>query len=287
MSITENPIRIGQINFTNVWPIFYYFPIRELQDQVECIIQVPTQLNQAMSLGTIDMAPISSFAYGANFEHYLLYPDLSVSAYGKVNSILLFHKKPVEDILFGSIALPTTSATSINLLKIIIEKFYQGNPSYHYAQPFLDQMMQGADAALLIGDDAIKARWNFPDYEVMDLGEQWGSLTGHWMSFAVWAIRKEIVETRSNLVEEIYSAFQEGKRLGLKHPEAIIHKAQSNVGGTYEFWEQYFSQLKHDFGPEQRAGLQLYFQYALELGLVSKEVPIQLWNKKRVAQVKE
>jgi chorismate dehydratase len=281
------PIRVGQINFTNAWPITFYFPADTLGNQVKVITQVPTQLNQAMSSGNIDIGPISSFEYAVNYERYLLCPDLSVSALGRVNSILLFHKKPFDQVKLGKIALPTTSATSVNLLKIIMEKFYGGQPSYHYASPSLNDMMKKADAALLIGDDAIRARWSHPDYEIKDLGEEWTNWTGHSMSFAVWAIRKEAAEIQPHGVEAVFQALQWSKALGLRQPEPIIRKAQADIGGTYDFWREYFSRLSYAFGTAERTGLKLYFQYAKELGLIRRQPPMHIWTNKKVVQVTE
>ncbi|HEY0828210.1 MAG TPA: menaquinone biosynthesis protein [Bacilli bacterium] len=282
-----NPIRIGQIKFTNVLPLYYFFPYRKLEGHVEFFTQVPTQLNEAMAAGSIDLGPISSFAYGENFDKYILYPGLSVSAYGKVNSILLFYKKPFKDILYGKIALPTTSATSVVLLKIILEKFYGGKPEYSYAPPVLETMMEKHDAALLIGDDAIRANWENKDYEVMDLGEQWTSFTGQWMTYAVWAVNKETAEQQSGLIGKIYDAFQESKQQGQVQSKAIIHEAERQMGGTLQYWEQYYRHLNYDFGQPQQEGLQLYFDYAKELGYISKAVPMQIWKNNNVIQVNE
>lgn len=276
-------IRIGRIDFTNVWPVFHHFDVGSLGDQIELVSQVPTELNEAMALGEIDMGPISSFAYAEAVDQYLLFPDLSVSSYGKVNSILLFHRKPLEDIKFGRIALPTTSATSVNLLKIMMTKFLSGKPIYHFAPPLLDDMMKEADAALLIGDDAIKAKWRHnQDYEITDLGELWTSLTGHWMSFAVWAVRKETVNLYPEFVEKVFIAFQKSKQTGLHAPHEMITKAKRQLGGDDRFWHDYFSQLCYDFGASQRKGLELYYKYALELGLIRKEVPLEIWSNKTV-----
>ena len=98
--------------------------------------------------------------------------------------------------------LPTTSATSVNLLKIILEKFYNGKPTYEYAKPNLEHMMEHADGALLIGDDAIKESWRNKTYMITDLGQEWAKWTGQWMSFAVWAIRKETAQKYPELVAQ-------------------------------------------------------------------------------------
>ncbi|MEW9698991.1 menaquinone biosynthetic enzyme MqnA/MqnD family protein [Paenibacillus sp. SI8] len=287
MNIQDPKIRIGRINYTNVWPIYYYFPELLNNDDIEIIEQVPTSLNRAMAEGRIDMGPISSFAYGESFEHYLLYPDLSVSAYGEVNSILLFHEKPLREIANGRITLPTTSATSVNLLKIILEKFYAGKPTYAYAQPNLDEMMQNADGALLIGDDAIRESWRNRKYMITDLGQEWAKWTGQWMSFAVWAIRKSTVEQHADLVGQVFDAFLKSKFKAHQQPDEMIQEAQSKVGGTESYWNHYFNTLCYDFGQEQWEGLQTYYNYCYELGFLPKPAIIGIWSEKEKARVTE
>lgn len=283
----KRSVRVGRISYTNVWPIYYYFPVERFLDRAEFISQVPSTLNKAMAAGEIDMGPISSFAYGEFFDKYVLFPDLSVSAWGPVKSILLFHRKPLEEIASGTFALINTSATSVNLLKILLQKFYGGSPSYFYSSPPLEKMIENADGALLIGDDAIQSSWADAGYLVTDLGAEWNRLTGQWMSFAVWAIRKGLAEEQPDLVSGIYHGFLEGKSKGLREPDEMIRRAAAEIGGTEAYWRAYFSQLCHDFGPAQRQGLSLYYRYAWELGLLKAEVPIRIWNDKTVMQVKE
>lgn len=285
--MTNHPIRIGRIDYTNVWPVFYHFPENRFAGRAQLVKQVPSQLNRGMAEGSVDMGPISSFAYGEHAEEYVLMPDLSVSAWGKVNSILLFHRKPLEEIACGRIALVNTSATSVNLLKIILEKYYHGRPDYFSYPPRLDEMMQEADGALLIGDDAIRASWNERGYLVTDLGEEWNRLTGCWMSFAVWAIREETVQRDPALVNEIYRAFVESKRKGLSDPSGMVSLATRTIGGSEAYWQHYFSHLNYDFGGPQWEGLALYYSHAYELGLLKTKSPIRIWNENTILRVNE
>lgn len=278
-------IRIGRINYTNVWPMFYHFNPQLSSAHVEMIPAVPSSLNKAMKEGTIDMGPISSFAYGVSSDRYALFPDLSVSAHGKVNSILLFLKKPLAEVLKGKIALTTTSATSINLLKIIVAKRYEASPEYLPMEPVLEDMMAVADGALLIGDHAIRAYWDNvrnPQYEVVDLCESWHEWTGEWMTFAVWAVRKDIIERYPAEIREIVDAFEASKQLSIANPEPLVQEAVKQIGGTAEYWRYYFAGLNHDFGPEQQRGLQRYFEYAYELGLIDHKVHLDIWSENTV-----
>ncbi|WP_248925428.1 menaquinone biosynthesis protein [Paenibacillus hamazuiensis] len=287
MDETRNTVRIGQIDYTNVWPVFYYFPLDSFGGGIELVHQVPTGLNEAMARGEIAMGPISSFSYGEHHEDYVLYPDLSVSAFREVKSILLFHREPLERLGHARIALPTTSATSVNLLKIILKKFYGHEPVYTYAAPSLSEMMESNDAALLIGDDAIKASWADHGYAVTDLGAEWQRHTGHWMTFAVWAIRKATLQQQSELIGRIHEAFVESKRKSLADPAGMIAQAITRIGGTSAYWQSYFSNLCYDFGPAQWKGLAAYYRHASELGLLPEQAPLQIWTKDSVVQVTE
>ncbi|MEI7024551.1 menaquinone biosynthesis protein [Paenibacillus sp. y28] len=277
-SLEGAPIRLGRILYSNVWPVFHYFPEQQFAGRVDIATQVPSGLNKAMKNGTIDLGPMSSFAYGENAEHYMLMPDLSVSANGPVHSILLFHQKPLEQIVDGTIALPTTSATSVNLLKILLQTYGGGKPQYFDAEPDLPSMMARADAALLIGDDAIRASWSDSGYHVTDLGELWKEATGEWMTFAVWGVRRQAVREQEALITELHQAFLESKRKGRQDVTPIIQAAVERIGGRPSYWQMYFDKLSHDFGLEQQRGLQRYFDEAWALGLLSHRVQMELWN---------
>lgn len=280
-------VTIGRIDFTNVWPVDYYFAVSEFGRDVQMVNQVPSGLNKRMLEGSVDIGAISSFAYAASHDQYVLLPGLSVSAYGEVGSILVFYKDSLDRLRNGKIALTTASATSVNLLKIIIEKFYGGSPSYSFAEPALHVMMEDNDAALLIGDDAIKARWTNDGYQVLDLGAEWTRLTGSWMTYAVWAMRRESAQRYPQLTRRIYDALLTSKHKGATDKSGMISAAIARIGGDEQFWTDYFAGLNHDFSSEQQAGLQLYYRYAAELGLLGGEVPLNLWDHNLRLRVNE
>jgi chorismate dehydratase len=279
----DRPLRIGRIDYTNVWPVFHHFDPGSLRYPAEQVSEMPASLNRKLREGDIDVAAISSFAYGASSDAYYLLPNLSVSALGRVQSILLFLKSPLEKVIHGKIALTTTSATSVNLLKIIMKKFYGGDPVYEDSEPSLERMLDQADAALLIGDHAIRASWMNRGYRVLDLGEIWNVWTGHWMTFALWAVRREAADTRPEAVASIYDGLMESKRRVSRDIEPIVSKALRQIGGTAAYWRGYFHNLFHDFGPEQQAGLILYFRYARELGLMEGEASLTEWPNAAVS----
>ncbi|QJD82420.1 menaquinone biosynthetic enzyme MqnA/MqnD family protein [Cohnella herbarum] len=270
----DRPIKLGRISYTNAWPVFHHFDPDALQYRTEVHSDMPATLNRKLRAGEIDIAAVSSYAYGISSESYYLLPQLSVSSFGRVQSILLFLKSPLEKVIHGKIALTTTSATSVNLLKIIMEKFYGGKPIYEDAEPSLEKMLENADAALLIGDHAIRASWSNHGYRVLDLGEVWNLWTGQWMTYAVWAVHKDTARRYPEAIRGIYEGLLESKSMSARDMNPIIAKAMSQIGGTSEYWHNYFRNLCHDFGTEQKAGLQLYFRYARELGLMTNEIEL-------------
>jgi chorismate dehydratase len=57
-------------------------------------------------------------------------------------------------------------------------------------EPNLDAMLERFDAALLIGDSALRV--DAPRYCVFDLAHEWHVMTGKPFCFAFWAVRKSM-----------------------------------------------------------------------------------------------
>ncbi|WP_211745016.1 menaquinone biosynthesis protein [Paenibacillus sp. Marseille-Q4541] len=287
MSKSSEATVLGKISYTNAWPVFHYFDSEKLTHPVEVVTEVPAVLNKRIHEGTLDLSAMSSFAYGLESERLLILPDVSVSSRGEVKSILLFSKKKIEEIDGGTIALTNTSATSVNLLKILMMKFYEINPQYVTVEPDLSSMMEVADAALLIGDHAIRASWTDHGYYVYDLGERWYHFTNQSMTFAVWAVSADYAEDNSEIVQEITNAFKASKTRSLEELTPVVEAAEQQIGGTKSYWYDYFQNLCYDFGENELQGLQLYFRYAHELGLMAHEVRLDLWNENKLIRVTE
>ncbi len=271
-------IRIGQIAYTNILPVYHFVDRQRFSGQAEWIEQVPSQLNQKMAAGEMDLGPISSFAYARHHDKLTLLADLSISARGPVRSIFLFSKKPLQELNESRIALTSSSATSVNLLKIILEKFYSVHPLYETMDPDVEVMMEQADAALLIGDDAMRAdRKRLPYYQY-DLGELWYRETGMWMIFAVWAVRNEVLEHSREKIQQIHEAVLISKLMGKERLDEVIRVVQSSYGGDTDYWETYYSGLSYDLSEDHKRGLEYYYQCAADLGLLVRPVKAKTWN---------
>ncbi|ADH99637.1 menaquinone biosynthesis protein [Salisediminibacterium selenitireducens] len=281
-------IRIGEISYTNILPMFYYVDRDKLREMgCEFIPAIPSELNAGMSKGKIDVGGISSFSYGEHIHEYELLPDLSVSSPKAVGSIFLFSKVPIDELDGKRIALTSSSATSVNLLKIILGSFYQQNVHYTTEAPDYEQMMAHFDAALLIGDDAILAKRNGDKHHyVYDLGEIWSTETGYPMTYAVFAVRKDAARKHHNELKEVMNEFHKSKyRTQLNQYEEMIESIQQSYQGDADFWRNYFAGLNNDLTKTHIEGLLHYFDLAYKQGLLKEPVQdIVIWNPETMSE---
>lgn len=274
----SRPIAIGSIDYANAWPIFYQLEQHAGLPSHEVHSRVPAELNRMLSVGELDISAVSSFSYGQYCDKYLLLPELSVGSVGNVNSIYLFLKEPIERKRPKRIAVTTTSATSVNLLKIIMSMYYDCNPEYVRAEPSLDQMLQDSDGALLIGDTAIHASWRNHGLHAIDLGGLWNAWTGHGMTYAVVAARRESAAAAPSFIEAVHQALLDTKRRNTVNLSPLIQKACKELGGSPIYWQHYFSSLQYNFDSRLINGLSLYFNYAKQLGLIEHDVPLAFFE---------
>lgn len=236
-------IRIGHNPNTNMLPMFHFLP--KEHPLLESITAEPTGHNAMLSDRRIDMAPISAFSYGEHWQDYTMLPNLSVSAKGRVGSILLFSKVALKDLDGLTVALTNTSATSVNLTKILLHHYFGVVPRYLTMPSDLQGMLARADAALLIADAAIQAALLHPDCHIYDLGEEWLYHTGCSMTYAVWAFPKRLIFERERELKAVYHLLLNAKAKALCNMEDIVKTSQTMLGGSLQYWRNYFARFSY------------------------------------------
>ncbi len=269
--------RVGHIQFINCFPLFYGLIEKKFLLEIDLIKGNPTDLNRMLHENLLDLAPISSIAYARNFRDYILMPDISVSADGEVKSIYLFSKLPIEELNGKKIALTNTSATSHALLRIIMHNYYHSSPEYFVSVPELRAMLMEADAALLIGDDALRSRYKTADrLYIYDLGQEWKRFTGLPMVFAVWAVRREFAQKNPEMVRVIKNTFCDSMKFSLENIEDVAAKASQWEDFDAAYLVDYFNSLRFDFDQKQQEGLAEYYRQAYNMGLLDEVPPLEL-----------
>jgi chorismate dehydratase len=252
-------VRLGRIGYVNMAPVFY-----RLDAEVEEVVGVPTELNQALLDGDVDVAPISSIEYARNADRLRLLPRLCVSSEGAVDSIQLVSRKPLERV--RTVAVTPESATSVALTKVLL--------------PEADHVPLGekADAKLLIGDAALKSAFEDPTPH-HDLGRLWRDRTGLPMVFAVWAAREPVADGMVELEEALTASL----RAARAEPETLAYEASERYGYPAGFLARYFEKLRYRFGPRERAGLYTFLELAHDHGLLDDVPELRFVNGVKVA----
>jgi chorismate dehydratase len=245
-------IRLGRISYVNMAPIFF-----GLDAEVDEVGGVPTELNERLLTGEIDLAPISSIEYGRHAERLRILPHLCVSSEGAVDSIQLVSQAPLSSV--ASIAVTPESATSAVLVRVLL--------------PDAEQVPLGedSDATLLIGDAALKSMFEDPTPHY-DLGRLWLERTGLPMVYAVFACREPVPEG----IAELEPAFLAALRRNRSEPERLAREASVRYGYPPGFLARYFEKLRYRFGPRERAGLLSFFELAVEAGELEQVPDLRL-----------
>jgi chorismate dehydratase len=258
--------KVGHIQFLNCLPLYYGLVKSHALLDLELIKGTPTELNSMLIHGNLDISPISSIEYARHADSLMLFPDFTVSSDGEVKSILLLSRFPVEQLSGRKIALTSTSATSQVLLKIILKLGYKIEPQYIIRQPDLNSMLSAADAALLIGDIALKHHADSGEYYVYDLGFEWKKLTGKNMVYAVWAVNRTFAETKMRLCENVFETFRKSMDYSIANLPEIVEYAAKWEPFHPSFLTAYFRSLHFAFEEEYQDGLIHFYRMAKDIG---------------------
>ena len=229
----------------------------------------PSELNAGYAKGNLDMGAMSSFYFlqSGNLE---LVPGVSISCTGAVGSVLLFSKVAPERLDGATIKISSSSATSVNLLRILLQEHYGATPQL-VADPQPDLNEEGADAALVIGDRALEvdAAWT-GQYHRVDLGQWWLQTVELPMVFGLWAARCDWVFNNKKQFDEIAALLLTAKEQGLSNSfENVLNTAQFRTGLTTERLTKYFrEELDFDLSEKHLQGLARYRDLAVKHGLL-------------------
>ena len=171
---------------------------------------LPSACARALAEGTADIGIIPAAAY-AEIPGLLVLPEVAIASRRAVRSILLVSKVPVDQV--RSIALDTSSMTSVALTKILFEKWLGSGRTFTAMAPDVDQMLAECDAGLLIGDPALKI--DRKRYHTLDLAEEWIRHTGKPFVFAFWAVRGAALRDSDSSLD-LPAIFQASRDHGLE-----------------------------------------------------------------------
>ncbi len=266
-------LKISAISYLNTAPLLWDFEHGEAGAGIDFDISytIPSDCAEALRAGTADIGIIPAAAY-ATVPDLVVLPDVAIAARRAVRSILLVSKMPAGPLSteqwskqVRTVALDTSSMTSVALAKILFAKWLGGERNYKPMAPDLDAMLGACDAALLIGDPALQV--DRTRYFTLDLAEEWRARTGKSFVFAFWAIRKQALAGRNGAA--IAEIFKQSRDHGLspKNLETTAQEWAPRLGLTVEVIRVYLTHNIHYYlDPPCLEGLELYYRLAAEIG---------------------
>ncbi|WP_305787760.1 menaquinone biosynthetic enzyme MqnA/MqnD family protein [Symbioplanes lichenis] len=262
--------RVGHIQFLNCLPIYWGLMRSGALLDVDLHKDTPEKLSAALVAGDLDIGPITLVEYLRHADELLLLPNLAVGAADRVLSVNIVSTRPLAELDGRPVALGSTSRTGVMLAQMLLTEQYNAEPEYFRCPPELGQMLLEADAAVLIGDPALRANYEAPKQglTVVDLAEAWREWTGLPMVFAVWAVRKDFAAAHPGLVKDVHEAFQRSRDLSLQELDAVAEAGARWEPFDAETLATYFRALDFSLGERQIAGLREFARRAALRGEV-------------------
>jgi chorismate dehydratase len=256
-------LRISAISYLNTAPLMWDFEHAEAGRDFDISYTLPSACARSLQAGTADIGIIPAAAY-AQIPALTILPEVAIASRQPVRSILLVSRVPVGKI--RTVALDTSSMTSVALTKVLFEKWLGGGRAFTPMAPDIDQMLAAHDAGLLIGDPALQI--DRSRYFTLDLAEEWIRFTGKPFVFAFWAVRQEALEDADPSLD-MAAVFQRSRDHGLEPAslDRISGEWAAKLGISPADIHSYLTEnIHYRLDAACLEGLQLFYRYAAEIG---------------------
>lgn len=258
-------MRLGYIDYLNCYPFYFRMFEKKAIKGVRLFPGHPGMLNKMMAGRQLDMSPISSATCGEIADDVMVLPRFCLSSVGYVGSVLLVSKVPIEDLNKSKVGITSSSHTSIVLLKIILKKYYDMAPVFIPTGP--RPLLKDMDAALIIGNDAMVQPSEPPSY-VYDLGDLWLRKTGFPVVFAVFAVRKKVLNKYESIIKTVVSSYQSSLNFLETDKHTVVLKAKKRYPDIIYDIDSYYDRLQFEFTDNLKKALMFYFSIAEEMDLI-------------------
>jgi chorismate dehydratase len=250
-------LKIGALSFINSLPFFQPFIEKKVPYDGHFSYGSPTEINTLLEKGSIDIGLISSASFLANRERYILLTNLGIGAQRRVMSVCLYSKVPLDQLTNKSIAIPSVSATSVMLLKVLCKYFWNVSPHFieypKEAEP--TALFHNFDAVLLIGDTCLTTKIE-SNVLTVDLAEAWYQHTGKPFIFAVFATRCDIWMQEPELVRDFHKRLFTSYEYSQSHFSEILTRAQEKTNLSLNTVTEYYKSIDYYLEAEHFQGLE-------------------------------
>ena len=252
--------RIGAVVYLNARPLTWALD----RDPGRWTIRydLPSICSSLLHAGEVDLGLVPSIDY-LQSPDYRFVPGVGIGSRGRIASVALYSRLPLDQI--QTIALDTSSRTSVTLIRVLCHYRFGITPEFIQHGPDLAAMTTRHDAGLLIGDPAFDADHEALGLRKIDLGEEWTAMTGLPFIYAAWTGRAGAVSAAD------VEALQRAQADGVRAADAIAAEyGRGDAVRTARAAAYLRDNVRYGLGPDEAAGLQLFLDYAAELGLAPR-----------------
>ncbi len=263
----KGPVRIGAVGYLNARPLTW--ALDRSPERWHVRYDLPAVCARLLYDGEVDLGLVPSIEY-LRSEEYRFVPGVGIGSRGPVASVALFTRRPMQEI--RHVALDTSSRTSVTLIRVLCHHHFHIAPEFVPHGPDLAAMLRDYDAGLLIGDPALEADPRALGATKIDLGEEWTAMTGLPFIYAAWTGRAGAIGA-----DEVRS-LQEAQTEGIASYPAIAKEyATSNSASEPRALAYLRDNMRYGLGADEAKGLQLFLDYAADLGLAPRRRPLEFF----------
>jgi chorismate dehydratase len=260
-------LRLGAVSYLNTKPLVY--GLDAYPDQFTVRFDVPAKCAALLHEGKVDLGLIPAIEYLRG--DYVIVPDVAIASDGEIASVAVFSRVPMDRV--KTLALDISSRTSVALTRVLCAKRWGIAPSFTPADPDLETMLGRADAALMIGDPALRIDPGKHRATKIDLGSEWRALTGLPFVYAMWTGRPGAVSPGQ------CRALQAARDRGAAHVADIAREvAEGNPAREAQALHYLRDNLKYGLGEREAQGLRRFHELAAEIGLVPSLQPLRFYR---------
>jgi chorismate dehydratase len=275
--------KISIVKYLNAVPLAWGILEGAQKQSFDTILSTPAECAEQLGRGTVDIGLIPSIEF-QRIKGCRIVPGPTVASMYQVRSVILVSVVPLWKV--KSVACDSGSRTSVALAKIIFSEFYHIHPDFKAAVPNLANMLAHSDAALLIGDNALKfmeendrpnlesqkplLREGSEPLEVFDLAERWRFLTGLPFVFAFWAVREGFKD------ESIVETLKQSRDFGVANISTIATRYSETLQIKKQFLEEYLNKnVAYYMDQSCLEALKLFYEMAAKVGAIKSARGLQ------------
>jgi len=268
--------KISIVKYLNAVPLAWGILEGTQKEKFEPVLSTPAECADQLAKGSVDIGLIPSIEF-QRIKGARIVPGPAVASLYQVRSVILVSVLPLWKV--KTVACDSGSRTSVALTKIIFDEFYHIRPDFKPAEPNLAHMLSQNDAALLIGDNALKfveqnnlpnietqkplVRMGSEPLEVFDLAERWRFLTGLPFVFAFWAVRDGFKEAG------VVDTLKASRDFGVANIPTIAEKYSETLQMKKDFLQSYLEKNVHYYMDQScLEALQLFYEKAAKVGAI-------------------